>query len=58
MDTVTANELKTKGVSSEEAYLRKHELEIALLQAKADIDAGRYSTGSIADHIKQVSGKL
>ena len=58
MDTVTANELKTKGVSSEEAYLRKYELEIALLQAKADIDAGRYSTGSIADHIKQVSGKL
>ena len=58
MNKINVNELKTRGVSSEETYLRKHKLEIALLQAKADIDAGRYSTGSVADHIKQVSGKL
>ena len=58
MNKINVNELKTRGVSSEEAYLRKYELEIALLQAKADVKAGRYSTGSVADHIKQVSGKL
>ena len=58
MNKINVNELKTRGVSSEETYLRKHELEIALLQAKADVNAGRYSTGSVADHIKQVSGKL
>ena len=85
MDTVTANELKTKGVSAVDACLREHEeaiisvrgrnkyivmdiekytklreyeLEIALLEAKADMNAGRYSTGSIADHMKQVMDEL
>ena len=40
------------------AKLREYELEIALLEAKADIEAGRYSTGSVADHMRQVTGEL
>ena len=85
MNTITANELKTRGASAVEACLqeneeaiisirgrdkyvvmdlkkyaklREYELEIALQEAKADVDAGRYSTGSVADHIKQVTGDL
>ena len=40
------------------AKLREYELEVALLEAKADIEAGRYSTVSIADHMRQVTGEL
>ena len=85
METITANELKTKGASAVEACLREHEeaiisvrgrdkyvvmdikkytklreyeLEIALLEAQADIDAGRYSTASVADHMMRVTGDL
>lgn len=85
MNTITANDLKTKGVSIVEACLRaneeaiisvrgqnkyvvmdlekysklrEYELEIALLEAKADVDAGRYSTCSVSDHMKQASDDL
>ncbi|MEO0442409.1 MAG: type II toxin-antitoxin system Phd/YefM family antitoxin [Pseudomonadota bacterium] len=85
MNTVTANELKTKGLSVIEAQLEKHEevlisvrgqdkyvvmdiekyselreceLEVALLKAKADIDAGNYTTGTVADHIKGIADEL
>ena len=85
MNTITANELKTKGATAVEsclseheeaiisvrgrdkyvvmdlekyAKLREYELEVALLEAKADIEASRYSTVSIADHMRQVTGEL
>ena len=85
MNTITANELKTKGASAVDACLceheeaiisvrgkdkyvvmnlekyaklREHELEIALLEAKVDIEAGRYSTTSVADHMKEITGEL
>lgn len=82
MNTVTANELKTKGVSAVEACLkedeeviisvrgknryvvmdlekyarlREYELIVALQEAKADVDAGRYTTESVADHVLRVA---
>lgn len=82
MNTVTANELKTRGVSAVEARLkvdeeviisvrgqdryvvidiekyaklREYELVIALQEAKADVEAGRYTTESVVDHMKQVT---
>ena len=81
MNTMTANELKTKGVSAVEARLaideevvisvrgqdryvvvdvekyaklREYELTVALQEAKADVDAGRYTTESAADHMTRV----
>lgn len=81
MNTVTANELKTKGVSAVEALLqveeevvisvrgqdkyvvmdlekyaklREYELAIAIQEAKADVDAGRYTTESVDDHMRRV----
>ena len=81
MNTMTANELKTKGVSAVEARLaideeviisvrgqdryvvvdvekyaklREYELTVALQEAKADVDAGRYTTESVADHMTRV----
>ncbi len=85
MNTVTANELKTKGVSAVESHLetddeviisvrgkdkyvvmelekyaklREIELELALQEAKADMEAGRFSTESVADHMKRVTDDL
>lgn len=82
MNTVTANELKTKGVSAVEARLkvdeeviisvrgqdryvvidvekyaklREYELAAALQEAKADVEAGRYTTESVADHMKRIA---
>ncbi|MCF6263358.1 MAG: type II toxin-antitoxin system Phd/YefM family antitoxin [Xanthomonadales bacterium] len=82
MPTITANELKTKGVSilentlidADEAVItvrgkekfvvinlekynkiREYELEIAVLEAKADIAAGRVHQESVDDHMKRVS---
>ncbi|MBI9087240.1 MAG: hypothetical protein JEZ11_26845 [Desulfobacterales bacterium] len=82
---ISANELKTKGVSAitsrlgraKEAiitvrgkeryvvmdmeqynYLRECELEAALNQAKADLEAGRFVTESVGDHIKRVTHDL
>lgn len=81
MTSITANDLKTKGVSvvenalrdSDEAIitvrgkdkyvvidldkysrLRDYELEIALLEAKADMKAGRVKRESVASHMKRV----
>lgn len=85
MITVTANELKTKGVSIVEsrlkveqeviisvrgqdryvvmdiekyAKLREYELVVALQEAKADVEAGRYTVESVTDHMKQVTDGL
>lgn len=85
MKTVTANELKTKGMSIVEAglqvdeeviisvrgqdkyvvmdlekyaKLREYELEIALQEARADVDAGRYRIESVNDHMQQVMDEL
>jgi PHD/YefM family antitoxin component YafN of YafNO toxin-antitoxin module len=85
MNTVTANELKTKGVSAVEALLkddeeviisvrgqdryvvinmekyarlREYELAAALQEAKADLEAGRYYTETVAEHMKRVVDDL
>jgi len=85
MNTVTANELKTKGMSAVEARLqvneeviisvrgqdkyvvidiekyaklREYELEIALQEARADVDAGRYSIESVNHQMLQVKDEL
>jgi len=82
MTSITANELKTKGVSilksalkdTDEAIitvrgkekfvvidvekyskLREYELEIALLEAKADIAAGRMKRESVDEHMRHVT---
>lgn len=83
--SITANELKTKGVSVIESnlgddneliitvrgkesyvvmniehynYLRECELEAALHQAKADVEAGDYIVESVNDHIKRIRNAL
>ena len=85
MSTLTANDLKTKGVSVVEARLkeddeviisvrgkdryvivdiekyaqmREYELAAALQEAKADVDAGRYTTETVAEHMQRVSDEL
>jgi hypothetical protein len=85
MIVVTANDLKTKGVSVVEAGLlkdeeviisvrgidtyvvmdlhkyakfREYELEVALIEAKADIEGCRYSKSSVSEHMQQVSDEL
>lgn len=81
MITITANELKKKGVSvlagQDEAFvtvrgkpryvvldivayesLREAELEMALIQARQDIEKGNYIIESVADHIKKVSAVI
>ena len=82
MNSITANELKTKGVSvvenalqsDDEAIitvrgkdkyviidinkynkLRDYELEIALLEARADVTKGRVKRESVAAHMKRVT---
>lgn len=83
MNTVTLNELKTKGVAALESHLkvdeeviisvrgrdryvvmgvekhaklREYELTVALQEAKADVEAGRYEEGSVvAEHMKRIS---
>jgi prevent-host-death family protein len=82
MNSITANELKTKGVSvvekalqsDDEAIitvrgkdkyviidmnkynkLRDYELEIALLEARADVAKGRVQRESVAAHMKRIT---
>ena len=82
MNSITANELKTKGVSIVESALqdddeaiitvrgkdkyviidmdkynrlREHELEIALLETRADLAKGRVKRESVAAHMKRVT---
>ena len=82
MNSITANELKTKGVSvvenalqsDDEAIItvrgkdkyviidmnkynrfRDYELEIALLEARADVTKGRVKRESVAAHMKQIT---
>ena len=81
MTSISANELKTKGVSIVENVLQKedeavitvrgkqkyvivdlkkyskmreYELEVALLEARADLANGRTKKESVAEHIKRV----
>lgn len=82
MITISANDLKTKGVSaielaladqaeasvtvrgqlkyvvmSHEEYirLRECELEAALAESRADLDAGRFVKESVAQHMKRLA---
>jgi len=82
MNTVTANELKIKGISAVEARLkvdeeviisvrgqdryvvmdldkyaklREYELAIAVQEAKADVEAGRSTTESVAEHMQRLT---
>lgn len=82
MNTISANDLKTMGVSAIEqalayrqeaavtvcgrakyvvmsrerhAHLRECELETALAESKADLDAGRFVKESIEQHIKRLA---
>jgi PHD/YefM family antitoxin component YafN of YafNO toxin-antitoxin module len=82
MSTISANDLKTKGVKAiEEAlatqpevavsvrgqikyivmseeqyqYLRECELEAALAESKADLDAGRYVKETVTQHIRRIN---
>ena len=82
MSTISANDLKTKGVKAiEEAlatqpevavsvrgqvryivmseeqyqYLRECEIEAALAESKADLDAGRYVKETVAQHIRRIN---
>ncbi len=82
MNTISANDLKTKGVSAIEqaltdqqeaavtvrgqskyvvmsreqyAHLRECELEAALAESKADLDAGRFVKESVEQHIKRLA---
>ena len=84
MTSITANDLKTKGVSiveeallddgeaiitvrGKEKYvvidmkqyskLREYELEVALLEARADVAAGRIKRESVDAHMKRVTDK-
>lgn len=82
MNTISANDLKTKGVSAIEraledqpeavltvrgearyvvmsreqyAHLRECELEAALAESKADLDAGRFVRESVEQHIERLA---
>jgi PHD/YefM family antitoxin component YafN of YafNO toxin-antitoxin module len=82
MNTISANDLKTKGVSAIEqalegqqeasvtvrgqtkyvvmsraqyAHLRECELEAALAESKADLDAGRFVRESVEQHLKRLA---
>ncbi len=82
MSTISANDLKTKGVKAiEEAlttqpevavsvrgqvkyivmseehyqYLRECELEAALAESKADLEAGRFVKETVAQHIRRIN---
>jgi prevent-host-death family protein len=85
MNAVTANELKTRGISAVEdrleneeeviisvrgkdkyvvmsvekyARLREFELDMAVMEAKADYKAGNIITESVDDHMKRVVDAL
>ena len=85
MNTITANELKIRGISAVEdqlenedeviisvrgkdryvvmslekfARLREFELDMAVMEAKADYEAGNTVTESVEDHIKRVTDAL
>lgn len=85
MNAITANELKTRGISAVEdqlenedeviisvrgkdryvvmslekfASLREFELEMAVMEARADYEAGNTITESVDDHIKRVTDAL
>lgn len=85
MNAISANELKTRGVSAVEdrleneeeviisvrgkdryvvmslekyARLREFELDMAVMEARADYEAGNIITESVEDHMKRVTDAL
>ena len=83
MTSITANDLKTKGVSVVESALqqdgeavitvrgerkyvvldfntynklREYELDIALQEARSDIENGSYNTDTVDEHMRRVLG--
>ena len=85
MNAITANELKTRGVSAVEdrleneeeviisvrgkdryvvmslekyARLREFELDMAVMEARADYEAGNIITETVEDHMKRVTDAL
>jgi len=85
MNAITANELKTRGVSAVEdrleneeeviisvrgkdryvvmslekyARLREFELDMAVMEARADYEAGNIITERVEDHMKRVTDAL
>ena len=85
MNAITANELKTRGISAVEdrlkdgeeviisvrgrgryvvmslekyARLREFELDMAVMEARADYEAGNIITESVEDHMKRVTDAL
>jgi len=85
MNAITANELKTRGVSAVEdrleneeeviisvrgkdryvvlslekyARLKEFELDMAVMEARADYEAGNIITESVEDHMKRVTNAL
>ncbi len=82
METISANDLKTRGVGAiddalreqseapvtvrgqvkyvvmsreQYQYLRECELEAALAESKADLDAGRFVKESVDQHLKRIA---
>ncbi len=82
MSTISANDLKTKGIGAIEQalidqsealvsvrgqvkyvvmsqahyqYLRECELEAALAESRADMDAGRFVAESVAEHLLRIA---
>ena len=82
MSTISANDLKTKGIGAIEQalierseasvsvrgqvkyvvmsqaqyqYLRECELEAALAESRADMDAGRFVAESVAEHLNRIA---
>ncbi len=82
MRTISANDLKTKGIGAIEQalieqseasvsvrgqvkyvvmsqaqyqYLRECELEAALAESRADMDAGRFVAESVAEHLNRIA---
>lgn len=82
MNTISANDLKTRGVGAIEQalqkqteaavtvrgevkyvvmgteqyqYLRECELEAALAESKADLDAGRFVKETVAQHLRRIA---
>lgn len=82
MSTISANDLKTKGIGAikqalieqseasvsvrgqvkyvvmsqaQYQYLRECELEAALAESRADMDAGRFVAESVAEHLNRIA---
>lgn len=57
MKTITANELKTKGIASIRGCLAGKQ-EAALLEARADLKENNFIIESVADHLARIKDGL